>query len=98
VAPALDPDRWRDLPGWELVEPGLADLAAGRATVPALLVSMAVTRLRMLGLEVGPPISDASSALYLSLAGELGDAAHGRYNALVRRLTSFLRAGQACAR
>ncbi len=98
MAPALDPVRWRDLPGWELVEPGLADLAAGRRTVPSLLVSLAVTRLRMLGLEVGAPIADASMELYRMLGAELGDAAHGRYNALVRRLTSFLRAGQACAR
>lgn len=85
------------LPGGELVETGMADLAAGRESVEALLVSIGSPRLRMLGLDVAAPLDDAEHRLYARLAEEHGDAAHGRYNALVRRLVSLERA-LACAR
>lgn len=97
MSPALDPDRWRDLPGWELVEPGLADLAAGRVTAAALLVSIGASRLRAAGLAVGTVLEEPETALYQLLAAEDSDAAHGRYNALIRRLVSFERAAEACA-
>jgi len=58
--------RYDDLPGAELVLPGIEDLRHGVESVPALLAS------------------------------ELGDAAHSRYNALLRRLLSFAHAA-ACA-
>lgn len=48
------------LPAGELMRAGLADAAAGRETLPSLLVAI--------------------------------DAAHSRYNALIRQLVSFERA------
>lgn len=86
-----------DLPGAELVGPGLADLAAGRSTVASLLVSIAGERLRELGFTVERPFADAELRLWELLAGDDPDAAHGRSNALIRRLDSFLRAASACA-
>jgi len=55
---------------------------------------MATSRLRELGVEIpGPPIPDASDRLYELVEKRVGEAgAHSRYNALRRRLSSFLRA------
>lgn len=39
-------------PGGDLVEEGLADLARGEETIPALLVAIGAPRLRRLGLDV----------------------------------------------
>jgi hypothetical protein len=80
------------LPGAELVEAGLRDLAAGEETVESLLVSIGSPRLRRLGLAVPPAFDDAETRLYLRLARDDEDSAHSRYNALVRRLVSFERA------
>jgi hypothetical protein len=80
------------LPGVELVTAGLADLAAGLESDEALLVSIAEPRLRLLGIPVPPPFPDPEERLFARLAGRHGDGAHGRYNALVRRLVSFARA------
>ena len=77
------------LPGGDLVERGLADLALGRESVEALLVSIAATRLRSGGIDVSRPIPDAEHRLYARLAREDSDSAHSRYNALLGRLTSF---------
>lgn len=85
-----------DLPGAELVAEGLRDLAAGRRTSASLLVSIGAPRLRALGFELAEPIADAEHGLYELLSAADADAAHGRYNALVRRLVSFERAA-ACA-
>jgi hypothetical protein len=85
-----------DLPGAELVAEGLGDLEAGRRTVAALLVSIGAPRLRALGFEVTSPVDDAEHALFLLLASSDADAAHSRYNGLLRRLVSFERAA-ACA-
>jgi hypothetical protein len=82
----------RDLPGADLVGRGLEDLGAGAETTEALLVSIGASRLRSLGFEVPAPIPGAERKLYDRLALEHGDAAHSRYNALVRRLVSFERA------
>lgn len=80
------------IPGSDLVEAGVHDLGEGRCSIPALLVSIGAPRLRQLGFEVTSPIEDADHALYELLAAEDADSAHGRYNALVRRLVSFERA------
>ena len=85
-----------EIPGSELIEAGLRDLGEGRASVEALVVSIGAPRLRQLGLEVTFPIADAEHALFLLLAADDPDSAHGRYNALIRRLVSFERAA-ACA-
>jgi hypothetical protein len=84
------------LPGSDLVERGLADLNAGRETNEALLVSIGASRLRSVGIGLPSPIEYPEHKLYLRLARESGDAAHGAYNALIRRLVSFERTAQ-CA-
>jgi hypothetical protein len=78
-------------PGEELVRQGLEDLARGQETVPALLVSIGAHRLRRGGWAVPRTIPKPEPRLYLLLAREFGDAAHSRYNALIRRLVSFER-------
>ena len=86
------------LPGAELVEEGLRDLARGAETQAACLVSIGAPKLRSLGIAVPQPaIPDPEHRLYALLAREDSDSAHGRYNALVRLLVSFERAA-ACAR
>lgn len=86
-------DPLRDLPGGDLVEAGLADLAAGRESDEALLVAAFAPRLRRLGVEVPPhEVGDPEHRLYERLARSGQDTAHSRYNALVRRLVSFARA------
>jgi len=79
------------------VEQGLRDVAGGVDSAEALLVSIGAPRLAALGIEVSHPVDEPERRLYLLLANENEDAAHGRYNALVRRLVSFERA-LACAR
>ena len=79
------------LPGEELVERGLRDLAAGVESIEALLVSIGAPRLRRLGLNI-EPLAAPEARLYRLLADTNGNAAHSRYNALVRRLVSFERA------
>jgi hypothetical protein len=84
--------RFEGLPGWELVSRGLADRAAGRETVEAALVATAYVRLTELGLPVSTPHPDAPEELYRRVEAHVGtEAAHARYNALRRRLASFLR-------
>jgi hypothetical protein len=85
------------LPGQEIIEAGLKDLARGIASVPPLLVLIGAPRLRRLGVAVPPaPVPDPEHRLYEMLAAREGDAAHARYNALIRRLVSYERAA-ACA-
>ncbi len=82
-------------PGHELIEKGLADLDNGLDTVESLLVRIGGPRLRRLGLNV--PLSTdelPEHRLYKLLAAENSDAAHSRYNALIRRLVSFERASE----
>jgi hypothetical protein len=83
-----------DLPGADLIEAGLADLQRGDETVPALLVSIGGPRLRRLGYTVPDLFRDPEHRLYSLLAREDARSAHGRYNALVRRLVSFERAAE----
>lgn len=85
------------LPGADLVERGCADLERGIESIEALLVSIGAPRLRQLGIDVQRPIEDAEHRLYALLARDEPDAAHSRYNALIRRLVSFERAAE-CAR
>jgi hypothetical protein len=84
-----------ELPGEELVEQGLRDLERGIESREALLVSIGAPRLRRLGLELPRTFDSPEHRLYELLRGEHGDAAHGRYNALVRRLVSYERAAAA---
>lgn len=99
ASPAYNPPvDTTDLPGAELVRQGLLDLASGLESVAALLVTIGAPRLTRLGFEI--PASRggglAEHRLYHLLAREDPDSAHGRYNALIRRLVSFERAAE-CA-
>ncbi|MDP9222726.1 MAG: type II toxin-antitoxin system VapC family toxin [Actinomycetota bacterium] len=83
---------WPSVPGYELVPAGLLDLKEGRSTVQAALVRSASKRLAALGFDV--PAWPATNApdLYQLVVEEVGEGrAHSRYNALRRRLASFLR-------
>jgi len=91
---AVEYDR---LPGHELVEAGLRDLARGLETVEALLVAIGAPRLRRLGVDVPEaPFESPEHRLYQLLRQDDPDGAHSRYNALLRRLVSFERAAE-CA-
>lgn len=80
------------LPGGDIVRAGLVDLAQGLVTPESLAVSIAAPRLEALGIEIPTPIDHPEHRLYLLMAAENADSAHGRYNALVRRMVSFARA------
>jgi hypothetical protein len=85
-----------NLPAGDLVETGLRDLHERRESVAALLVLIGAPKLRRLGLNI-PDISLAFAStpehrLYDLLATDNPDAAHSRYNALIRKLVSFERA------
>ena len=83
------PVRLAHLPGGDLVDKGLQDLESSRDTLEALLVSIGAPRLRAAGLRVGRPLPSPEHRLYERLAESDPDSAHSRYNALLRRLTSF---------
>jgi len=84
------------LPGAEVVAAGLRDLEAGVESAPALLVSIGAPRLIRCGVAIARVEPDPEHRLYRLLLDDNPDAAHARYNALVRRLVSFERA-LACA-
>ena len=85
-------------PGHELVHDGLRDLRDGRETIPAMLVLIGAERLRRAGIDVPDVrVPNPEHALYALLAGEDPDAAHSRYNALIRQLVSFERAVECVA-
>ena len=80
------------LPGGELIDAGLADLALGVTSHASLLVSLAAPRLRREGVPVGLVEADPDERLYELLAGSEGDLAHARYNALRQQVVSFANA------
>jgi hypothetical protein len=92
MSPHSTPDR--SLPGAELVEKGLTDLAGGVETPESLLVSIGSPRLRDLGYDLASPFADPEERLYSLLARDDPDGAHSRYNGLLRRLVSFERAAE----
>jgi hypothetical protein len=86
------------LPGGEFIDTGLQDLQEGRETIAALLVAIGAPRLRELGFKVPESLpSTPEHRLYDLLVKDDVDAAHSRYNALIRRLVSFERAA-ACVK
>ncbi len=86
------------LPGYDLIERGLEDLARGSESISALLVSIGAPRLRRIGLPVPDhTIPTPELRLYEKLAESDPGSAHSRYNALIRTLVSFERAAE-CAR
>lgn len=77
------------LPGADIVDGGLEDLAAGRTTIDSLLVSLAEPRLRREGVPIGTAERDPERRLYALLVRSEGDLAHARYGAYLRRMVSF---------
>jgi hypothetical protein len=86
-----------DLPGHDLIDQGLKDLADGTETAESLLVSIGAPRLRQLGVPIPEAFPCSEHRLYALLSRSDPDSAHSRYNALLRRLVSFERA-LACVR
>jgi hypothetical protein len=85
-------------PGGWLVAQGLADLAQGRESEASLLVLVGAPRLRRAGIAVPAiDIEGVEHRLYARLAAEHPQAAHSRYNALIRLLISFERAVECAA-
>ncbi len=76
----------------------MTDLASRVESAEALLVSIGAPRLRRLGFAIEQPFPSPEERLYTLLQREHGDAAHSRYNALVRRLVSFERAAESASR
>jgi hypothetical protein len=79
------------LPGIDVIESGMRDLAEQRSSIQALQVSIAAPRLRLLGLRLPEPLPDPEERLFAQLAATHGNGAHSRYNAMIRRLVSFAR-------
>jgi hypothetical protein len=80
-----------ELPGSELILPGLEDLRHGKnTTIGALLIAIASIRLAEAGLEIPdqPLASEPELTLYAKLQTEREDA-YAYYNALLRSLNSF---------
>jgi hypothetical protein len=87
--------RFESLPGSEYIQAGIEDLNRGVESIPALLVSIGAPRLRRLGLPLSDHVlSSPEHRLYQLLMAEDADAAHSRYNGLIRRLVSFERAAE----
>jgi hypothetical protein len=80
-----------DLPGAEIILPGLSDLHSdNRNTIGALLIAIAATRLTEAGLDIQNYhlAPDPELTLYALLQKEREDA-YPYYNALLNRLNSF---------
>lgn len=88
-----------DLPGADLLGPGLEEYAAGRLTKGSLMVRIGHPRLAAAGLLEGVPVAapleqDAEHILYGLLCDELGRNAYPEYRALIRLLVSFENAAE----
>jgi hypothetical protein len=80
-----------ELPGSELILPGLEDLYQGRNnTIGSLLISIASIRLTAAGLDIpqGSLVPEPELALYNHLQIDRDDA-YSYYNALLNSLNSF---------
>lgn len=82
------------LPGEDLVQQGLADLAANEMTESALLVMIASPRLKGLGIQIPERAfpKPYEHQLYALVEERLGAGAHSYYNSLIRRIVSYARA------
>lgn len=86
----ISPQSLKQLPGSEYLDEGLADLAAGRESIPSFLLAIAAQRLAAAGLPLPTPLPrDPELGLYRMLRTAHGDDAHSQFNAALRRLTSF---------
>jgi hypothetical protein len=83
------------LPGDDLIEAGVQDLADGRETIAALLVAIGAPRLKRLGIDLPEQLpNNPEHRLYDLLAADDQDSAHSRYNAFIRKLVSYERAAE----
>jgi len=85
---------FNDLPGAEIILPGLDDLRRGESsTIGALLIAIAAKRLTEAGLDIpqGSLAPEPELTLYARLQAEHHDA-YTYYNALMDRLHSFCNA------
>lgn len=83
-----------ELPGSELILPGIADLRNGQTrTIGALLIEIASPRLSWAGLVIPEhkPVEEPELTLYSLLEEERNDA-YAYYNALLGSLNSFCNA------
>ena len=78
------------VPGGDMIDRGLEDLAWERETVENLMVSLAAPRLRREGVPLpATRLPDADIRLYRLLERQDGDLAHERYLSRLRQLASF---------
>jgi hypothetical protein len=79
------------LPGSDIVDAGLGDLAAGTVSAASLAVSLAAPRLRREGVPVSSESAqpDAEDRLYELLSATDGELAHARYAAYLEQIASF---------
>jgi hypothetical protein len=83
------------MPGGEIMDTGLMDLATGEETMESLLVSLAAPRLRREGVPLPPNVfADADERLYRLLERRDAEMGHSRYLACLRQAASF---ADACA-
>ena len=83
------------LPGDDLIEAGVQDLADGRETIAGLLVAIGAPRLKRLGIDLPEQLpNNPEHRLYDLLAADDQDSAHSRYNAFIRKLVSYERAAE----
>lgn len=79
-------------PGGDLVLKGLKDLEGGVASIEGVLLLVAKTRLRGLGIPV-PEIQEVRQpyehSLYELIEEQRPEGAHAEYNALIGRIVSF---------
>lgn len=83
-----------ELPGSELILPGLEDLAQGKTnTIGALLIAIASIRLTQAGLDIPPValVAEPELTLYEQLKVHRDDT-YSYYNALLNSLNSFCNA------
>ncbi len=86
--------RLKDLPGAELILPGVEDLQTGkRDSIGALLITIASTRLATAGLDFPKEdlLPEPELSLYERLQHERDDA-YAYYNSLLNSLNSFCNA------
>jgi hypothetical protein len=78
------------LPGGEMIDVGLVDLAGGKESIESLVVSLAAPRLRREGIPLPSDlIADAELRLYRLLEERGVELAHARYLAYLRQAASF---------
>lgn len=85
----------KGLPGEDLIQQGVKDMARGVESMMSLLVMVGYPRLTRLRKDLPKPlqwIDHPEIRLYQLLSQRNPQGAHSRFNALIRRLVSYERA------